>query len=86
MDARFAAKFLGGDYAEKGVTQRRHVFVEGVEYIGKEADRWEEQVALGAAGARPGLATPGIQGLQLFWLSVRSLEASRVTPEQVGEL
>jgi DNA-binding phage protein len=41
------AKFLNGDYLDRGPTVRRHVHVAGVRYIGKEANRWEEQFYLG---------------------------------------
>lgn len=41
-------KFLNGDYLDRGQTQRRHVMVSDIRYIGKEANRWEEQFYLGA--------------------------------------
>ncbi len=41
------AKFHHADYLDAGVTDRRHVVVEAVEHIGKEANRWEEQLYLG---------------------------------------
>ncbi|HLJ65728.1 MAG TPA: hypothetical protein VKX16_00030, partial [Chloroflexota bacterium] len=41
-------KFAGGDCTDVGMTRRRHVRLERVEHIGKEADRWEEQFYLGA--------------------------------------
>lgn len=41
------AKFLNGDYLDRGPTVRRHINVAGVRYIGKEANRWEEQLHLG---------------------------------------
>jgi hypothetical protein len=41
------AKFLNGDYTDRGPTERRHVHVAGVRRIGKEANRWEEQFYLG---------------------------------------
>jgi hypothetical protein len=41
------AKFLNGDYLDRGPTMRRHVHAVGVRYIGKEANRWEEQFHLG---------------------------------------
>jgi hypothetical protein len=41
------AKFLNGDYRHRGVTRRRHIQVAGIRYIGKEANRWEEQFFLG---------------------------------------
>lgn len=42
------AKFANGDAYDRGVTKRRHIQVASVEYIGKEANRWEEQFFLGA--------------------------------------
>lgn len=41
------AKFLGGDYVDRGVTRRRHIVATAIEHIGKEANRWEEQFHLG---------------------------------------
>lgn len=41
-------KFHNGDYLNRGATLRRHIFVSGVEYIGKESNKWEEQFFLGA--------------------------------------
>ena len=41
------AKFLNGDYVDCGPTVRRHIQVAGVRYIGKEANRWEEQFYVG---------------------------------------
>lgn len=41
------AKFLGGDYADSGILERRHIRAVSVEHIGKEANRWEEQFHLG---------------------------------------
>ena len=38
------AKFLGGNYTETGVLQRRHIRVDCIEHIGKEANRWEERL------------------------------------------
>jgi hypothetical protein len=43
------AKFLNGDYLDRGHTQRRHIQVTEITYIGKEANRWEEQFFLGAS-------------------------------------
>ena len=40
-------KFLNADYTDLGPTARRHVRATAVEYIGKEANRWEEQFYLG---------------------------------------
>jgi DNA-binding phage protein len=41
------SKFLNGDYTDRGPTFRRHVRAVGVRYIGKEANRWEQQFYLG---------------------------------------
>ena len=41
------AKFLRANFLDSGLVERRHVKVGGVEYIGKEANRWEEQSHLG---------------------------------------
>ncbi len=41
------AKFLHGDYVDVGPTRRRHIRVVSIEHIGKEANRWEEQLHLG---------------------------------------
>jgi hypothetical protein len=41
-------KFLGGGHVQIGPLRRRHVFAAAVEYIGKEADWWEEDSHFGA--------------------------------------
>ena len=43
------AKFLNGGEGDCGVTERRHIYayVEELQLIGKEANRWEEQFFLG---------------------------------------
>jgi hypothetical protein len=41
------SKFLNGGPYDRGPTRRRHVEAIGVHYIGKEANRWEEQYYLG---------------------------------------
>lgn len=41
------AKFENGDYCDNGPTRRRHVQATQINYIGKEANRWEEQFFLG---------------------------------------
>ena len=41
------SKFESGDTFDKGLTQRRHIQAVAVEYIGKEANRWEDQFFLG---------------------------------------
>ena len=44
---RRTPKFENGDTFDRGLTERRHVQAVAVEYIGKEANRWEEQFFLG---------------------------------------
>lgn len=41
------SKFDSAETTDRGVTQRRHIQAVAVEYIGKEANRWEEQYFLG---------------------------------------
>jgi hypothetical protein len=41
------SKFLIGDYLDRGVTQRRHVYAAAVRNIDKEENEWEEQFYLG---------------------------------------
>jgi len=43
------SKFENGDLFDRGPTTRRHVYAVNIEYIGKEANRWEEQFFLGEA-------------------------------------
>jgi hypothetical protein len=40
-------KFLNGDFLDRGTTIRRHVRVTGIEYIGKESNKWEDQYYFG---------------------------------------
>jgi hypothetical protein len=49
------AKFLNGDFLDRGTTERRHVFVrvEEIQLIGKEANRWEEQFFVGLDDEAP---------------------------------
>lgn len=42
------SKFLNGDFLDKGHTERRHIVVKTIRYIGKEANKLEEQFYLGA--------------------------------------
>jgi len=42
------SKFMRTEYNDQGATFRRHIQVRDVSYIGKEADRLEEQLELGA--------------------------------------
>lgn len=60
-------KFLGGDYLDQGTTQRRHVWVSGIRYIGKESNEWERQAVLGLdidADPDYGIAEADIANLQ----------------------
>jgi hypothetical protein len=41
------AKFLNGDYCDRGRTERRHVVATQIVHIGKEANKWEERHFLG---------------------------------------
>ncbi|MGH6877533.1 MAG: helix-turn-helix domain-containing protein [Rhizomicrobium sp.] len=41
------SKFMNADYTDAGTTQRRHVKVQAIINIGKEANRWEEQSYVG---------------------------------------
>lgn len=40
-------KFRNGDYTNRGITTRRHVIPLAIRHIGKESNRWEEQVYVG---------------------------------------
>ena len=40
-------KFLGGDYLDRGLTERRHVLAASIRHIGKEANKLDEQQTLG---------------------------------------
>jgi hypothetical protein len=41
------SKFLNGDFTDRGRTERRHIQVNGIVHIGKEANKWEEQYFTG---------------------------------------
>lgn len=41
------SKFENGEYLDTGFTSRRHIIVDGIEHIGKEANHLEEQFYLG---------------------------------------
>lgn len=41
------SKFLNADFVDHGETLRRYIYAEAIEHIGKEANRWEEQLYLG---------------------------------------
>jgi hypothetical protein len=44
------AKFANADFLDRGMTQRRHVYVASVQHIGKEAPDWERHAVLGMSG------------------------------------
>jgi hypothetical protein len=39
---------LDGDYTDRGPTRRRHILVQAIEDIGKEADKWDDEEPLTA--------------------------------------
>lgn len=45
---RQESKFENGEAFQRGVTRPRHVIASEIHYIGKEADRWEEEFLIGA--------------------------------------
>src|SRR5271166_6179082 len=44
---RSEAKFLNGEFCDRGRTERRHVLATQLVHIGKEANKWEERYFLG---------------------------------------
>ncbi len=73
------SKFRDGDYTDRGVTRRRHVRATVAEHIGKEANRWEEQLHLGLdleAQTEYGLSPEGRE---------RVLEAARGVADTLGQ-
>jgi hypothetical protein len=72
------SRFHNGDYTHRGFTRRRHVRATVTAYIGKEANRWEEQLHLGLdfeAQTEYGLSPEG-QG--------RALDAARRVADTTG--
>jgi hypothetical protein len=47
------SKFRGGEAFDQGPTERRHIMARGFEFIGKEADRFEEAFVAGANSELP---------------------------------
>ena len=39
------AKFLNGEYVDRGLTERRHIIAAQILHIGKESNKWEERYA-----------------------------------------
>jgi hypothetical protein len=66
-------KFENGDYRDRGETRRRHILATGIDYIGKEANRWEDLDADGAVEYE----TPAEQ-------NAASLEALRAAAKALG--
>jgi hypothetical protein len=78
------SKFLNGDYLDRGTTIRRHVVVTGIELIGKEANRWEEQEYLGRSeDAEITFGTPGNRNSELVH-SIREL-AKRMGQRELAD-
>ena len=72
------AEVHNGDYLNSGATLRRHILATAAEHIGKEANRWEEQLHLGLdleAQTAYGLSPGGRE---------RALEAARRTGNTYG--
>jgi hypothetical protein len=70
------SKFLNGDYLDHGMTERRHVRAIAVKHIGKEANEWERQAALGlSTDAQPtygvGRADPAVLADELRPMMLR---------------
>ena len=67
---RSEAKFLNGDTFDTGRTERRYVHASEVRYIGKEADRWEEEYYLGLRNGELAIYYGGdpVKGEQAFYL------------------
>src|SRR5829696_3446967 len=73
------SKFHNGDYTDRGFTRRRHIRATVTKYIGKEANRWEEQLHLGLdleAQTEYGLSSEGRR---------RALEAARRVADTHGQ-
>lgn len=73
------SKFHNGDYTDRGFSYRRHIRAMVTEYIGKEANRWEEQLHLGLdlkAQTAYGVSPEGRQ---------RALEAARRVADTYGQ-
>ena len=65
---RSEAKFLNGDAFDTGRTERLYVQASEVRFIGKEADRWEEEYYLGLRNGELAIDYGGdpVQGGQAF--------------------
>jgi hypothetical protein len=80
-------KFLGAEHLDSGPTRRRHVRAIMVEHIGKEADRWEEQLYLGLdedAQIEYGTDTVGAATVREHLLASETAISLRQLAERVG--
>jgi hypothetical protein len=91
-------KFMKGDFLDRGMTIRRHIRVTGIENIGKESNKWEEQYYFGVDpdeeihyGSKPNdsaallnamRAIVDVQGLRM---TARNLKLSRSKLSQLLE-
>jgi hypothetical protein len=64
-------KFRHGDHLDQGMTSRRTIVAQSVEYIGKEADRWEEQYYLGLSLDAQIVYGPSPEAAEASWNEVR---------------
>lgn len=81
------SKFLGGDYCDRGTTKRRHIRVSAVSHIGKEANDWERQAALGKeAGLDPdyGLASDSLSEMLEWVKALAAVEGAKRTAKALG--
>jgi transcriptional regulator with XRE-family HTH domain len=74
---RSEAKFLNGDTFDTGRTERLYVQTSEVRYIGKEADRWEEEYYLGLRSGELAVDYGGdpVKGGQAFVLLRNAIAA-----------
>jgi transcriptional regulator with XRE-family HTH domain len=74
---RSEAKFLNGDTFDTGRTERLYVQTSEVRYIGKEADRWEEEYYLGLRSGELAVDYGGdpVKGGQAFVLLRNAMAA-----------
>jgi len=88
------AKFLNGEFLRRGETLRRHIVVTGINHIGKEANRWEEQHYLGADpeaqieyGVDPAGAESALHAIRSSRISQRRLAAeSGISLRQISAI
>ncbi|HEY1708266.1 MAG TPA: hypothetical protein VGG10_08360 [Rhizomicrobium sp.] len=78
------SKFGNATETDAGVTERRHVEAIAIEYIGKEANRWEEQMYVGDAPEAQIEYGTSAAGLDQVIAAVRNT-ASRLTQVVIAE-